>query len=293
MSSLSRSLFHTRLSPLLNIHRLLPGEVLADVQAMDIPLASKEGFIRQILGWREFIRHIHLETQGFRDLPSGRPVIKAAPGDGGFGRWRGRAWTPPEGPPELDGGAAPSFFRAQAPLPPAFWGEASGLACLDTVLQGVWEEGYSHHITRLMILSNLATLLDVSPRELTDWFWSAYTDAYDWVVEPNVLGMGTYAAGDLMSTKPYVSGTPYIEKMSDYCRQCSFEPRENCPVSALYWAFLERHGRVLAANPRMKLVLASAARRSPAKKDADSRLFQAVSSRLAAGERLTPSSLSP
>ena len=292
MSSLSRTLFHTRLSPLLNIHRLLPGEVLADVQALYIPLASKEGFIRQILGWREFVRHIHLETEGFRDLPAGRPPLQAGPGDGGFGRWRERPWTPPEGPPELDWGAAPSFFSAQAPLPPAFWGETSGLACLDTVLHGVWEEGYSHHITRLMILSNLATLLDVSPRELTDWFWAAYTDAYDWVVEPNVLGMGTYAAGDLMSTKPYVSGTPYIVKMSDYCRQCAFHPKTNCPVSGLYWAFLERHGRALTANPRMKLVLASAARRSKAKKEADSRLFRAVSSRLAAGERLTPSGLS-
>ena len=95
-------------------------------------------------------------------------------------------------------------------------GEASGLNCVDRIIENVWAEGYSHHITRLMVLSNLATLFDVSPRELSDWFWAAYTDAYDWVVEPNVLGMGTFAVGDIMTTKPYVSGAGYISRMSDY-----------------------------------------------------------------------------
>ena len=147
------------------------------------------------------------------------------------------------------------------PLPPAYWGEQSGLACLDTVVSDVWAEGYSHHITRLMILSNLATLLDVRPRELTDWFWVAYTDAYDWVVEPNVLGMGTYALGGLMTTKPYVSGAAYINRMSDYCGLCAFNPKTDCPFASLYWAFLARHEAVLKSNPRLRMPMASLGKR--------------------------------
>ncbi|MFQ3550366.1 MAG: deoxyribodipyrimidine photolyase, partial [Armatimonadota bacterium] len=106
-------------------------------------------------------------------------------------------------------------------------------------------------ITRLMILSNIAQLLDISPRQLTDWFWVAYIDSYDWVVEPNVLGMGTYAVGDLMTTKPYISGANYINKMSDYCKSCQYDPSKNCPLTNLYWAYLERHKEILSSNPRM------------------------------------------
>ena len=163
MSSASSGLFHTRLSPLLNLHRLLPSVVLAAVLSAPIPLASQEGFVRQVLGWREFVRHVHRATDGFRRLPVG---VAGEPG-------------------------APSALGAARPLPPAYWGERSGLSCLDHVVSDVWREAYSHHITRLMVLSNLASLLDLSPRELTDWFWIAYVDAYDWVVEPNVLAMGT------------------------------------------------------------------------------------------------------
>jgi deoxyribodipyrimidine photolyase-related protein len=258
---------------------------------MDIPLSSKEGFIRQVLGWREFMCHIHRETDGFRLLPDGKPSIHKIPGDGGFSRWRGKKWERRESSKEIDGGAAPSFLGCRESLPPALWGEPSGLSCLDTVVADVWEEGYSHHITRLMILANIATLLDVSPRELTDWFWVAYIDAYDWVVEPNVLGMGTYAVGDLMTTKPYVSGTPYINKMSNYCRQCSFDPKKSCPISSLYWAFLERHRSSLQKNPRMKLVMASADKRSRSKKQSDQNVFQKVSQILSTGDKLTPSAL--
>jgi deoxyribodipyrimidine photolyase-related protein len=291
MSTLSRGIFHTRISALLHIHRLLPKQVLHDVAAMNIPLSSKEGFIRQVLGWREFMNHIHQKTDGFRLLPDGKPGVARFPGDGGFGRWRGKKWTPQGAPKEIDGGAVPSFLDCRGPLPPAYWGETSGLSCLDTVVTDVWEEGYSHHITRLMILANVATLLDVSPRELTDWFWISYTDAYDWVVEPNVLGMGTYAVGDLMTTKPYVSGTPYVYKMSDYCRQCSFDPKKDCPISNLYWAFLERHRNALKDNPRMKLVMASAAKRSKSKKQRDQAVFQKVSRILSVGGKLTPPAL--
>ncbi|NIT96742.1 MAG: deoxyribodipyrimidine photolyase, partial [Actinobacteria bacterium] len=195
MSTRSTGLFHTRISSLLNLHRLHPGRVVREVAELDVPLASREGFIRQVLGWREFVRHVHVATDGLRRIPDQAVESRAAPGDAGYERWAGQPWAG-SAPGGIDGGAAPSLLGADGPLPPAFWGTPSGLHCLDSVVSDVWREGWSHHITRLMVLSNLATLLDVEPRELADWFWVAYTDAYDWVVEPNVLGMGTFAAGD-------------------------------------------------------------------------------------------------
>jgi deoxyribodipyrimidine photolyase-related protein len=139
-----------------------------------------------------------------------------------------------------------------------------------------------------MVLSNLATLLDVSPRELTDWFWVAYVDAYDWVVEPNVLGMGTFSAGEVMTTKPYVSGAAYIHRMSDYCGDCAFDPRRNCPITRLYWAFLARHRRALEGNLRLNMPLASLRKRSAGKRAHDAEAFEIARSRLARGERLAP-----
>jgi deoxyribodipyrimidine photolyase-related protein len=162
------------------------------------------------------------------------------------------------------------------------------LNCLDRVVESVWEEGYSHHITRLMVLSNLATLLDVSPGQLSDWFHAAYTDAWDWVVEPNVLAMGTYATGPLMTTKPYVSGAAYINRMSDYCRDCAFDPKKNCPVTRLYWAFLDRNEPRLANNPRLAMPYRSLQRRSDAKREEDRRVFEDVSAALERGESLQP-----
>ena len=164
------------------------------------------------------------------------------------------------------------------------------MACLDRVIQDVWHEAYSHHITRLMILGNLATLLGVSPRALTDWFWVAYADAYDWVVEPNVLGMATFGLGPLFVTKPYVSGAAYIDKMSDYCSSCRFHPKRSCPITPMYWAFLGRHEAKLANNPRMKLIMASWRKRGKQQHDKDARVFGAVVEALMAGEEV-PASL--
>lgn len=258
MSSRSSSLFHTRISALLHLHRLLPAEVVADVLELDLPTASAEGFVRQVLGWREFVHHVHDATDGFRNLR------------------------------DNDANGGPNHLDAHEPLPAAFWGTPSGLACLDRVVADVWREGYGHHITRLMVLSNLATLLDVSPRELTDWFWVAYTDAYDWVVEPNVLGMGTFAVGDLMTTKPYVAGSAYVDRMSDYCGNCAFDPKRTCPIKSLYWAFLDRHRERLQDNQRLAVPLASAAKRSAAQRAADRRTFEQVRGELRAGRALVP-----
>jgi deoxyribodipyrimidine photolyase-related protein len=234
-------LFHSKTSVLLNLGRLLPLDLIGDVakaaNAGDIPMASAEGFIRQLLGWREFMRHLHEQTDGYR-LPTGSAAEKSGN--------------------DLYAGANPSALGAALPLPAAYWGVKSGLHCLDTCVQQVIDEGWTHHIPRLMVLSNLATLCGFSPRELTDWFWFGYIDAYDWVVEPNVLGMATYADGGLTATKPYVSGAAYINRMSNFCGHCQYDPKQSvgddsCPFTALYWTFLERNEAVLGTNFRMQM----------------------------------------
>ncbi len=243
-------LFHSKISALMNLSRVLPRDAVDDVAAAyakgDIPLASAEGFIRQILGWREFMRHVHRATDGYRNLPV--PYEKPA---------RGRY-----------AGAAPTALRATRPLPAVYWGVPSGLHCIDTVVGQVLREGWSHHITRLMVLSNLATLCGFSPRALTDWFWIAYVDAYDWVVESNVLGMATFSDGGVTATKPYVSGAAYINRMSDYCKNCSLDPKRStgpgsCPFTALYWSFLERNSDTLSSNQRLAMPYATL-RKKPA-----------------------------
>jgi deoxyribodipyrimidine photolyase-related protein len=142
-----------------------------------------------------------------------------------------------------------------------------------------------------MVLSNLATLLGISGRDLTDWFWAAYIDAFDWVVEPNVLAMGTFATGPVMTTKPYVSGAAYISRMSDYCTHCAFDPKRTCPVTRLYWDFLSRQADVLADNPRMRIVLNSLKKRAPEQKVRDRVVADWAISGLTNGSRLSPDEL--
>jgi deoxyribodipyrimidine photolyase-related protein len=267
-------LFHSKTSVLLNLGRLLPLDLIRDVAdratSNTAPLSSCEGFIRQLLGWREFMRHLHEQTDGFRLLsdhvaqeqhplpqeesPDQTPAAAAA--------------YLPFGHTDPYAGARPSALNASLPLPAVYWGAKSGLHCIDTVVAQVIDEGWSHHITRLMVLSNLATLGGFSPRQLTDWFWFAYTDAYDWVVEPNVLGMATYADGGLTATKPYVSGAAYIHRMSNFCGHCAFDPKKStgpgsCPFTALYWTFLERNQPILGNNFRMLQPYNSLRRKSP------------------------------
>ena len=287
MAAGERYLFHTMISPLLNLQRLSAKRVLADVLAMDLPLASQEGFVRQILGWREYMRHVHEATDGFRVIRGVSQPRAETPGDGGYGGWRGEPWADANRAGG-DGGSLTSVLGSKGDVPPVYWGVTSGLRCLDDVVQGVWDEGYSHHITRLMVLSNIAMLLDVTPRALTDWFWAAYVDAYDWVVEPNVHGMSTFGVGDLLTTKPYVAGSAYIDKMSNYCGGCRFDPKTTCPLTPMYWAFLGRHRDVLQGVDRMKLPMASEARRAPEKKRSDAEVFERTRAALARGEELVP-----
>ncbi len=281
----SRRLFHTSISAALNLSRLIPMRLVREAAALPIPLASREGFVRQILGWREFVRHVHEATDGFRS--GGGPTLPV-PGDGGYSGWAGKAWQRGAGAAASDGGANPSHVGAAGGVPPAYWGTPSGLACLDAVVEGVWDEGYSHHITRLMVLSNIATLLDVSPRALTDWFWVAYVDAYDWVVEPNVLAMGTYGAGGIMTTKPYIAGAAYIHKMGDACEGCAFDPKRTCPLTRLYWAYLGRHQASLTGSARMMVPLAALRKRSAADTQRDAEVFAKTRATLERGERLVP-----
>jgi deoxyribodipyrimidine photolyase-related protein len=288
MSERSRGLFHTRLAPLVNMHRLTPREVLEAALAADVPLAGREGFVRQLLGWREFVRHVHAATDGFRHAGRRRARTAAEPGDGGWSRWSGRAWRRSANPGGMEGGALVSFLGARAPLPPAFWGQPSGLRCLDRVVAEVWSEAYTHHIPRLMVLANLATLLDVAPRELTDWFWVAFADAYDWVVEPNVLGMGTFAVGELMTTKPYVCGAAYIDRMGDSCKACRFDPAKNCPITSLYWDFLARKRARLAGNARMRIPLRALEAFSQERRAHHAHVASRARRQLAAGEELAP-----
>ena len=254
-------LFHTKTSVLLNLGRLHALDLIRDVAEAAvrgaIPLASAEGFIRQLLGWREFMRHLHEQTDGYRLLAGDVPQeARRVPQEVSPDQTPEAAQA--YAPPDPYAGATPSALGAALPLPAVYWGVPSGLRCMDTVVAQVVQEGWSHHITRLMVLSNLANLCGFSPRELTDWFWFAYVDAYDWVVEPNVLGMATYADGGLTATKPYVSGAAYINRMSNFCGKCQYDPKKStgpgsCPFTALYWTFLERNEAVLANNFRMQM----------------------------------------
>lgn len=256
LSLKSRGIFHTRLSPLLNLHRVWPKAWLDRILSAPMPLASQEGLVRQILGWREFVRHVHVETDGFR-----------APG------------------------ARPHAHAPTIPLPPAYWGKPSGLLCLDDVVEGVWEEGWSHHISRLMVLGNLATLIEADPQELSDWFWVAYIDAFDWVVEPNVLAMARAAVGELMTTKPYISGAAYLDRMGDACRSCQFHPKKDCPITPLYWAYLDRHRERLEGNQRVAMPLRNLAKRDERTLAWYRESFSKVQEVLGQGKKLTPKDL--
>ncbi len=218
-------LFHSLLSVPLNLGVLHPLDAIRAAERAyregRAPLQSAEGFIRQILGWREYVHGMaHLR--------------------------RSTAWS------------QTNALDAQAPLPAAFWGAASGWACLDSTVDGVARTGYAHHIERLMVLGNTLLLAGVQPWEAVRWFQTAFVDGAEWVMAPNAAGMALYADGGGMTSKPYAAGGNYMRRMSRHCASCQFDPAQRsgeraCPLSALYWDFLDRHRARLAANPRMGL----------------------------------------
>jgi len=142
-----------------------------------------------------------------------------------------------------------------------------------------------------MVLANIGNLLGINPRELTDWFWAMFTDAYDWVVEPNVLAMGTYAVGGLMTTKPYVSGTPYIKKMGDYCGDCSLHFKKSCPISDMYWNFLDKNKDLFEGNIRLAMPLRTLGKKSEEAKQMSQNVTNYVIDTLAEGKKLESKTL--
>lgn len=219
-------LFHALLSVPLNLGLIEPLEVAQAVQAAwqdgHAPIEAAEGFIRQVIGWREYV-------------------------------W-GMYWLRSEQWP------SDNALEATAPLPAAYWGEPSGWACLDGVVDGVRRHGYANHIERLMVLGNIAMLAGLEPWEVVGWFERAFVDGAEWVMAPNAAGMALYADGGAMMTKPYAAGGNYIHKMSGgaWCASCQYSPKkrtgeDGCPVSALYWDFIGRNEDRFAGNHRMAM----------------------------------------
>jgi deoxyribodipyrimidine photolyase-related protein len=230
-----RALAHSLLSVPLNLGLLTPREVCERVLEAwlarpEIPLSSTEGFVRQVLGWREFLRHVYRR---------GMPGLALADGLG-----------------------------HAADLPAFYWSGETRMRCLGEAVRGVLATGHAHHIQRLMVLGNWALLAGVEARQVDEWFLEFFVDAFDWVVMPNVMGMSQWADRRFTS-KPYVSGGSYLDRMGDHCGRCPYDPRSSrgphaCPFSALYWAFIDRHALLLGSNARMGTAVRAWLRRDPA-----------------------------
>ncbi len=219
-------LFHSRLSAALNLKLLDPREVIrAAVQAFEggrANLAATEGFVRQILGWREYVRGVY--------------------------------WTLM---PEY---ASRNGLQALEKLPGFFWTGETDMRCLAEAIGQTLRTGYAHHIQRLMVTGLFALLYGVDPKEVHQWYLSVYVDAVEWVELPNTLGMSQYADGGVMASKPYCASGKYIQRMSNYCAGCKYDPAEAtgakaCPFTTLYWDFLLRHEQRLQKNQRLKMQL--------------------------------------
>ena len=232
-------LYHSHLSAALNLKLLNPREVVAAAEGAyhdgHAPLASVEGFVRQILGWREYVRGIY--------------------------------WTRMPGYAELN------ELDAQEDLPAWYWTGATDMACLRDALAQTLAHGYANHIQRLMVTGLYALMLGVKPKQVHAWYLAVYVDAVEWVELPNTLGMSQYADGGVMGSKPYIATGKYIQRMSPHCKGCRYDPAQRsgdsaCPFTTLYWDFLMRHQSTLAKNPRMALQVKNVARLTDAQKQA-------------------------
>lgn len=226
LSSRHARLFHSLLSFALNVKMLRPQEVVARAEAAwrdgHAPLPAVEGFIRQILGWREYVRGIY--------------------------------WA------RMPGYTAANALGHTRPLPAWYWSGDTRMACLRAALRQTLDGAYAHHIQRLMVTGNFALLAGCDPGEVHRWYLGVYIDAFEWVEAPNTLGMSQWADGGLMATKPYVSSAAYLQRMGDHCSGCAYDPKQRtgeraCPFNALYWDFLARHRERLAPNPRMAVIV--------------------------------------
>ena len=221
-----RTLWHALLSSSLNLGLLGPLEVVEAAQDAyrrgDAPIASVEGFVRQVIGWREYVWCLYWYRQA---------------------HW-----------------GSMNALRADGPLPAVLETGETSMACLADAVGGVRETAYAHHIERLMLFGNLVLLCGTEPRAALDWYHRAFIDGYDWVMAPNVLGMATWADGGLMMSKPYAASGRYVDRMSTYCKGCRYSPGvrtgpDACPFTTLYWDFLSRNRPTLEANRRMGPVL--------------------------------------
>jgi (6-4)DNA photolyase len=222
MLSGQRFLFHAVISPYLNIGLLDPLTVCQRVEAAwktgHVPINAAEGFIRQIIGWREFVRGIYFL----------------------------------EGPDYVNRNAL-GHDRA---LPALYWGGETRMNCLSEAVEQTRDEAYAHHIQRLMVTGNFALLAGIDPHQVHEWYLAVYADAFEWVEAPNTVGMSQFADGGVVGSKPYVSSGAYINRMSDYCKSCAYSVTAKtgegaCPFNLLYWHFLDRHRDRFAGNPRM------------------------------------------
>lgn len=232
-------LYHSWLSPALNLGLLTPLEVArAAAQAHaagDVPLNAAEGIIRQIIGWREYVR--------------------------------GYYWL------EMPGVAGANGLNATRPLPEFYWTGETEMRCVSEALRNTRDNAYAHHIQRLMVLGNFAMLAGVRPQDVADWFLVVYADAFEWVELPNVIGMSQHADGGRLATKPYAGGGAYIDRMSDYCGSCRYQVKQKtgpdaCPFNALYWDFLARHEQRFGSNHRMANMYGTWNRMKPEVRDA-------------------------
>jgi deoxyribodipyrimidine photolyase-related protein len=199
------------------------------------PLNSVEGFIRQILGWREYIRGIY--------------------------------WTFMPKYLEMN------FLGATRSLPDSFWGKPTKMFCIEEVVNQTKEHAYSHHIQRLMITGNFALLTGINPVEVHKWYLAVYADAYEWVEVPNTMGMALFSDGGIVASKPYAASGKYINRMSDFCKKCKYDPEkligdDACPFNSLYWNFFMQHKEQFKSNRRLAYVFSTLNRFDEEKKDA-------------------------
>ena len=220
--------YHSHIGFYLNAGLLLPAEVISAAETAyhsgDVPLNSVEGFIRQILGWREFVRGIYwLKMPDYADL---------------------------------------NFFEAKRDLPEFYWSGETKMLCLAQAVDATKKYAYAHHIQRLMVLGNFALLAGLSPEQVNEWFLIVYADAYEWVELPNVSGMVLFADGGYLASKPYAAGGAYINRMSNYCKHCHYKVSQKngvtaCPFNYLYWDFLIRNRSKLQDNARLGMMYRS------------------------------------
>ena len=241
-------LFHSRLSFALNSKLIHPREVIDTAIAKyykddTISLSQIEGFVRQILGWREYMRGIY-----WKEMPNYETL---------------------------------NYFNHRQNLPNFYWTGKTKMKCLSESIKQTLEYSYAHHIQRLMVTGNYALLTEINPDELDDWYLGVYIDAIHWVEITNTRGMSQFADGGIIATKPYISSGAYINKMSNYCKSCSYRVQDktgeqSCPFNSLYWNFLSKKREILKDNPRMGMMYRLLDKKNPDELEAQIRRAEAI-----------------